>query len=246
MLSAAFVWLAFYLYLRPSEALDLRGSTVGRPRRGPVSQKWFLTIAGKPAKNNTFDDGVVCRPFGQDWIGQLLCALCLLRDLPLLFLEKVFEEMARPWFRDRSTWVATRRPVTRCHGPQGLDGRPAVSRKWAEYGKLPAPQHSAPVRAETTRGSARPCHSSQSAPFSLSYDVLECLQLCCSATWASRIMIVLRHFAGDPRLAHRKTSWSFLRWACHRFHGGCLQVPASISPTRGDFSLFVRLPPHPP
>ena len=106
VLSAAFVWLAFDSYLRPSEALDLVGSTVGRPRRGAVSQRWFLTIAptgGKPAKNNTFDAGVVCGAYGRDWIEHLLRALCqkldgpdpLLRDLSLPILEKVFDEASQ-------------------------------------------------------------------------------------------------------------------------------------------------------
>ena len=62
VMAACWAAISMDCYLRPSEGLELLGKHVHRPRRGAAAQGWSFTIApvgGRPAKNQTFDAGVV-------------------------------------------------------------------------------------------------------------------------------------------------------------------------------------------
>ena len=108
VMAAAFCCLAFDAYLRPSEALNLTRAAVGRPRRAAAACRWSLTIAPRPgqvpAKNRTFDAGVVVGGFDRMWVADRVLAplmsdlpvgTSLFRSLDLHSLEALFVEASK-------------------------------------------------------------------------------------------------------------------------------------------------------
>jgi len=80
-LAGALLPVAFDGYLRPSEALGLRGADVLRPARSGPQRLWAATVAPAtqpiPSKTNTFDDAVLLGSAakGQAFVGGILDAL---------------------------------------------------------------------------------------------------------------------------------------------------------------------------
>lgn len=80
-MAGALLPIAFDGYLRPSEALALRGADVLRPARTGPARLWAATVAPAtqpaPSKTNTFDDTVFLGSAakGQAFVGGLLDAL---------------------------------------------------------------------------------------------------------------------------------------------------------------------------
>ena len=87
--AAAFTLLAFDCYLRPSEGLWLERRHVNEPLARTRNRSFSLVIApqgDEPAKNNTFDAGVVAAFQDRPFIAVLLRALvCKLRPQDRLF-----------------------------------------------------------------------------------------------------------------------------------------------------------------
>jgi hypothetical protein len=106
VLTAIGLHLSFDLYLRPSEVLNLRRTSVVPPQ-GRKYPRWAVIIApfgteNRPSKNKEFDDTVLASPPGadRDYVQRLLETLhkttkadtCLLDPLNLAVYEKVTRE----------------------------------------------------------------------------------------------------------------------------------------------------------